>query len=68
MEIYKLKDEVPEKRHSSKKGTGKTDDCCDELKITDLRQGVKNPERVNVYVNGTYELSLDVAQVVEYKL
>ena len=69
MEIYKLKDEVSEKWQNSKKGiTRKTDDSCNELKITDLRQGVKNPERVNVYVNGAYELSLDVAQVVDYKL
>lgn len=33
--------------------------------ITDLKQGVKNPNRVNVFVNGKYVLSLDVAQVVE---
>ena len=68
MEIYKLKDEVPEKRQSNKKSARRTDDCCDKLKITDMRQGVKNPERVNVYVNGAYALSLDVAQVVDYKL
>ncbi|MBQ6414203.1 RecX family transcriptional regulator [Candidatus Saccharibacteria bacterium] len=69
MEIYKLKDEVPEKWQNSKKGvTRKTDDSRNELKITEMRQGVKNPGRVNVYVNGAYELSLDVAQIVDYRL
>lgn len=33
--------------------------------ITDIKQGVKNPNRVNVYVNGKFALSLDVAQVVD---
>ena len=68
MEIYKLKDEVPGKKQSGKNSVRKIKDCCGELKITDMRQGMKNPGRVNVYVNGVYELSLDVAQVVDYKL
>ena len=36
-----------------------------ELKITDIRQAVRNENRVNIYVNGKYSFSLDVAQVVE---
>lgn len=36
--------------------------------ITNLKQGVKNPNRVNVFVDGKYTFSLDVAQVVDYKL
>ena len=36
-----------------------------ELIVTELRQGVKNPERVNVFVSGKFEFSLDVAQVVD---
>ena len=36
-----------------------------ELRITDLRQGVKNPDRVNVYVNGKFSFSLDISQVVD---
>lgn len=36
--------------------------------ITNLRQGVKNPDRVNVFVDGKYSFSLDVAQVVDFKL
>ena len=35
------------------------------LVITNLKQGVKNPNRVNVFVNSKYALSLDVAQVVD---
>lgn len=35
------------------------------LKITDLKQGVRNPDRVNVYVNGKFAFSLDVSQVVD---
>ena len=58
MEIYKLKDEVSEGR--SVRGR--------ELMITDLKQGVKNPNRVNVFVDGEFAFSLDVTQVVEYKL
>lgn len=35
------------------------------LLITELKSGVKNPNRVNVYVNHKYAFSLDVAQVVD---
>lgn len=37
----------------------------DTLKITNLKQGVKNPNRVNVFVNDKYSFSLDIAQVVD---
>ena len=37
----------------------------EKYSITELRQGVKNPNRVNVFVDGKYALSLDVAQVVD---
>ncbi|MBR0465655.1 RecX family transcriptional regulator [Candidatus Saccharibacteria bacterium] len=36
--------------------------------ITELKQGVKNPNRVNVFVDSKYAFSLDVVQVVDYKL
>ena len=51
MEIYKLKDDV-------EKGG-------EVLRVTELKAGVKNPERVNVFVNGAFSFSLDVAQVVD---
>ena len=34
--------------------------------ITDLRQGIKNPNRVNVFVDEKYTFSLDVAQIVDF--
>ncbi len=39
-----------------------------DIRITNLKQGVKNPGRVNVFVNGKFEFSLDVSQVVDFKL
>ena len=59
MEIYKLKDDVAGET-SFGESLG--------LTITDLRQGVKNPNRVNVFVNGKFAFSLDVTQVVDLKL
>lgn len=38
------------------------------LKVTDIRQGVKNPNRVNVFIDGDFSFSLDISQAVEYKL
>lgn len=76
MEIYKLSDEIPEKSSANLakkhkrdimqvealKSAGVSDD---ELKITDIKQAVRNENRVNIYVNGKYAFSLDVAQVVD---
>ena len=78
MEIYKLADKVPnEKRRRGRKEddgdvsydlVGDNVGARGELRITDFKQGVKNPNRVNVYVDGRFEFSLDVAQVVEHGL
>lgn len=35
-------------------------------KITDLKQGVRNPDRVNVFVDGKFSFSLDISQVVDF--
>ena len=43
-------------------------DFDEKLVITGMKQGVKNPNRVNVYVNGKYDFSLDVVQVVDLKI
>ena len=56
MEIYKL-DDCPERTGDLSK-----------LRITGLKQGVKNPNRVNVFVDGKFAFSLDVAQVVDFKI
>lgn len=80
MEIYKLSDEVPTGRDSSRHKLTKNHkydimkDTTLEgveisggvLQITDLKQGVKNPNRVNVFINDKYSFSLDLAQVVDY--
>ncbi len=58
MEIHKVSDTLEE--------SGQDFDA--KLKITDIKQGVKNPNRVNVFVNGKYSFSLDVSQVVDFKL
>lgn len=77
MEIYKLTDDtLGEDRGQSNNdmegeanGGGRKNGGNDgSLSVTELKVGVKDPERVNVYVNGKYALSLDVAQVVDYKL
>ncbi len=36
--------------------------------ITDLKQGVKDPNRVNVFIDEAFAFSLDVAQVVDLKV
>ena len=76
MEIYRLKDEVPEgrkKQNGDGSRLGGFDNGGDfveneKLVITGLKVGVKNPNRVNVFVNSRFAFSLDVAQVVEFKL
>ena len=55
MEICKLSDDI-------------SSDFGVVLKITDIRQAVKNENRVNVFVNKKYSFSLDVAQLVDLKL
>lgn len=57
MEIIKLNDKMGELHPQS-----------EVFVITNLKQGVKNPNRVNVFVNDKFMFSLDVAQVVDYKL
>ena len=77
MEIYRLKDEIPKENKSPgltksikggiiERGTTDRVENGGGLKITDLKQGAKNPNRVNVFVNGKYSFSLDVAQVVDF--
>lgn len=73
MEIYKLSDDILDSRLTKKrkydiiqedasKDAGVSDGA---IKITDIKQAVKNPNRVNIFVNGKYVFSLDVAQVVD---
>lgn len=43
----------------------KLKDNISAARITDIKQAVRSENRVNVYVNGEYSFSLDIAQVVE---
>ena len=45
-----------------------TEQSAAEQKITDIKQAVKNPNRVNIFVDNEYSLSLDIAQLVDEKL
>jgi len=38
------------------------------MKITAIKQQVKNPERVSIFVDGKYEFSLSLDELVKYKL
>lgn len=38
------------------------------LQITDIKQAVKNQNRVNIFINGKYDFSLDISQLVDFKL
>ena len=77
MEIYKLSDEIPTRERLTKKrkrdimqGEAPISAGASggELKITDIKQAVRNENRVNIYVNGKYAFSLDVVQVVDLKI
>lgn len=61
MKIYKLSDEVVEDAKKDSVSSVHTD----LLTITELKQGVKNPNRVNVFVNSEFAFSLDIKQVVD---
>jgi hypothetical protein len=38
------------------------------MKITSIKQQVKNPERVSIFVDNKYEFSLSLDELVKYKL
>ncbi len=66
MEIYKLSDEI-EKSTGVRKGGGAGAKKSERV-VTELKQGVRNPERVNVYIDKKFAFSLDIAQVVDFHL
>ena len=49
-------------------GRGRTSYDPSVLTVTDIRQGVKNPNRANIFINGKFSFSLDITQLVDYKL
>ncbi len=56
MDIYKISDDLTETPKNTE---------ISVYKITNLKQGVKNSNRVNVYVNSEFAFSLDISQVVD---
>jgi hypothetical protein len=38
------------------------------MKITSIKQQVRSPERVSIFVDGKYEFSLSLDELVKYKL
>ena len=36
--------------------------------VTDIRQGVRNPNRANIFIDGKFSFSLDITQIVDFKL
>ncbi|MBQ6375459.1 RecX family transcriptional regulator [Candidatus Saccharibacteria bacterium] len=67
MEIYKLTDNISE-RPSVRTKAEVAENIQGKFLITGLKQGVRNENRVNIYVNGKYSFSLDIAQVVDLKV
>ena len=63
MEIYKLSSTVGPASPRSAPAESQPDTIA--LTITDIKQAVHNENRVNVYVNGKYSFSLDIAQAVD---
>lgn len=78
MDIYKLNDdrlgrEVSEGTRDSSVSEDTGDKLAwksagDSLVITDVRQAIKNENRVNVFINSKYSFSLDISQLVDFKI
>ena len=75
--IYKLSDDVPSNNLTKHKKYDKMMEVASEdagilggvvLKITDIKQGVKNSNRANIFINDKYAFSLDISQVVDFRL
>ena len=66
MEIHSLGENEQNLENQSVTNCNRLDDSA--LKITAMKPAVKNEHRVNVFVNEKYEFSLDLAQVVDYKI
>ena len=39
-----------------------------ENKITNIKAAVRNENRVNIFINGEFSFSLDISQLIDYKL
>lgn len=72
MEIYSLKDQIPDDNLTKTKKRGiikeSSPDITNSLKITNIKQGSKNPNRANIFINDKYTFSLDISQIVDLKI
>ncbi len=72
MEIFSLADSPKSKKQNNArapKSLGHFELSFDDgYEVTDIKQAVKDQNRANIFVNGKFEFSLDLAQVVEFKI
>lgn len=40
----------------------------EKFEVTNLKQGIKNPNRVNVFLNHEFAFSLDLSQLIDFKI
>ena len=69
MKIYNLKDDISKNDNKeANEGSARDFVARTTLVVTDIKQAVKNENRVNVFVNDKYSFSLDIAQLVDFKI
>ncbi len=69
MKIYNLKDDISKNDNKeANEGSARDFVARTALVVTDIKQAVKNENRVNVFVNDKYSFSLDIAQLVDFKI
>ena len=72
MEIYSLKDPIPggNLTNKHKRDTIKNNASGDAIsfQVTNIKQGIKNPNRANIFINDKFSFSLDISQIVDFKL
>lgn len=39
---------------------------ADSFRVTDLKQAIRNENRINVFIEGEFEFSLDISQVIDF--
>ena len=39
---------------------------ANSFRVTDIKQAIKNENRVNIYIDGEFEFSLDISQVIDF--
>ncbi len=65
MEIYNISDKTPKLNPDL---FSDEDDGTKPYLVTNIKQALKDQSRVNIFINGRYDFSLDLTQVVDFKL